>query len=300
MSTKLEDNKYRNWVFTWNEHNVLGLISSAELQLFCEQEFELFVFQLESGEETHRKHFQGAFRTKIRTRQATLLTRFKSFFNLTEISMISINRMCGDWDENFAYCTKAETRVGEGYVSSASLREYSGSDLKVFEKGFYPWQEDLLSTLFEKDKITIKTPDDRKILWYSDPNGNCGKSKFVKYLCFTYPDFTKLSFGTAAQLRSAVINAGPFKVYLIDIPRTLGEDDSLASVITVLEDIKNGFVVSSMYGVHKYLMMEPPHIVCFSNDNCPLDLMSTDRWQSFLISMADKTAISRENYYGYS
>jgi len=297
MSTKPEENKYQNWVFTWNSADS-SLPLESDLQNFFENEFELFVFQKERGEETGRDHYQGAFRTKIRMRQGTLLNKFKDWYG-DDINQLTINRMCGDWSENVAYCTKTDTRVGDDYYSSASLRKYSGRDLKIFEHGLYPWQEDLLAKIFTEGKTNIKNPDDRKIFWYSDPHGNCGKSKFVKYLCFNNSAITKLSFGTAAQLRSSVVSAGPFKVYLIDIPRTLGNDDSLSSVISVLEDIKNGFVVSSMYGKHQSLMMEPPHIICFSNDKCPKELMSLDRWEPFLIDRLTKTAIGKENMYGY-
>jgi hypothetical protein len=63
--------------------------------------------------------------------------------------------------------------------------------------------------------------------------------------------------------------------YFVDIPRTLSKDDSLDSRISVLEDIKNGHLVS--------LMMDPPHRVVFSNERCPRDAMSQDKWRSFSI-----------------
>lgn len=294
MSTKPEDFKYQNWVFTWNsnvEDERFVLPYDEDLENYLKQDFDLYVFQLEKGEETGRLHYQGAFRTKIRVRQATLLKKFKEEFIGFDISYLTINRMCGEWSENVAYCTKEDTRVGDKYYSSISLRKYSGRDLKVFESGFYPWQEDIFDIFFERDKNTLKTPHDREIYWFTDPNGNCGKSKFIKYLCFSNSNITKLSFGTASQLRSSVVNAGPFQMYLVDIPRTLGQDDSLDSVISVLEDIKNGFVVSSMYGHHKTLMMDPPHVICFSNEDCPTSTMSADRWKLFRMSVADKTAI---------
>lgn len=294
MSTKPEENKYQNWVFTWNslESEVSVLPNADSLNRFLEEEYELFVFQKEKGEETEREHYQGAFKTKIRARQGTLLKKFTEQFGPQLTKGLTLNRMCGDWSENVAYCTKEDTRVGDKYYSSVSLRKYSGRDLKIFEENIYPWQQDLLKKIFTQGKTHIKDPDDRKIYWYTDTNGNCGKSKFVKYLCFNNPSITKLSFGTAAQLRSSVVAAGPRKIYLIDIPRTLGSDDSLSSVISVLEDVKNGFVVSSMYGRNDVLMMDPPHIVCFSNQECPIHLMSLDRWEVYTISKGDKTAIT--------
>lgn len=298
MSTSPEENKYKDWVFTWNADNDGELPFDFELRAFLESEFELYVFQLECGEESVRQHYQGAFRSKIRVRHATLLKRFTDRFYHPYTKFLTINRMCGTWQENIDYCTKAETRVDDNYFSSPSLQKYLGRDIKFLndESRLHPWQADLMEKIFEKDTSVIKTPDDRKIYWYSDSHGNCGKSKFAKFLCFNNPLITKLSFGTAAQLRSSIVQAGPYKVYLIDIPRTLGSDDSLSSVISVLEDIKNGFVVSSMYGKHQTLMMEPPHIICFSNDKCPRELMSYDRWEPFVIDRLTKTALGKEYF----
>lgn len=280
MSTTLE-NKYRNWVFTWNSDELHGLPPIEMLQKFLTEEFELFVFQLECGEETNRLHYQGCFRTVNRVRQGTLLSKFRTYFALTSITALTINRMCGEWDENYAYCTKSESRVGDSLpVSSPSLKRYSGRDIDFLIKGDnrYPWQKELVETIIDEHTLSVKAPDDRKIYWITDTLGNSGKSKLVKFLCFTYTGITKLAFGTASQLRSSVISAGPREVYLIDIPRTIGDDDSINSLISVLEDVKNGFVVSSMYGKHQTLLFEPPHVICFSNIPCPRPLMSNDRW----------------------
>jgi len=298
MSTNPEENKYKDWVFTWNATDKKELPDLEDVSSFLQSEFELYVFQEEIGEESERRHYQGAFRSKIRVRHSTLMKRFYEKFYLDHVKYLTINRMCGTWQENIDYCTKVESRVNDNYFSSPSLQKYLGRDIKFLNDSdrLHPWQKELMEKIFEKDKSIIKTPDDRKIYWYSDSHGNCGKSKFAKFLCFNNSLITKLSFGTAAQLRSSVVSAGPFKVYLIDIPRTLGADDSLSSVIAVLEDIKNGFVVSSMYGKHQTLMMEPPHIICFSNDKCPRELMSYDRWEPFVIDRLTKTALGKEHF----
>lgn len=65
------------------------------------------------------------------------------------------------------------------------------------------------------------------------------------------------------------------------MPRTLGTDDSVNSIISALEDCLNGFLSSSYYGESKTLLMEPPHVVVFSNQQCPYDKMSSDRWKAF-------------------
>lgn len=290
MSTDTSTNKYRNWVFTWNADSNDELPEVSKLDTFLKDDFELYVFQKEKGEETCRDHIQGCFRTKIRMRQGTLLKKFDAYFPETDTKYLTINRMCGEWAENFVYCTKQETRVGDEYYCSMELRKYTGLDVKFLKEreARFPWQKELFKIIFNEDESSLKTPDDRKIVWVTDSKGNSGKSKLVKFLCFTYPDICKVSFGTAAQLRSGMIAAGQHKAYMIDIPRTLGEDDSLESLISVLEDIKNGFVVSNFYGQHNVLMMPPPHIICFSNMRAPRALMSEDRWEEYVIDTVTK------------
>jgi len=106
----------------------------------------------------------------------------------------------------------------------------------------------------------------------------------VKWLCVRYPlDIVKISFGTTHQLRSSCISIGSKKCYVVDLPRRLGRDDSLSNIISVIEDIKNGHVTSNMYGRYKNLIMDPPHIVVFSNRKCPKEDLSPDRWVSYSI-----------------
>ena len=288
-----ENNKYKNWVFTWNADENGFLPPEELLQTFMREKFDLYVFQLESGEETGRSHYQGSFKTKIRKRQGTLLKEFQSEFQ-NSVRFLTINRMCGTWDENYSYCTKDETRIGEVYMSS-SLQEYKGNDISLFDSqtNWYPWQKEIDNILFAESTLNIKAAHDRDILWITDEKGNCGKSKYTKFLCFNNSDIVKIPIGTAAQLRSAAVAAGPRKVYIIDIPRTLGGDDSIADIITVIEDLKNGFITSAFYGKYGVMMFDIPHIVVFSNMKCPFKSMSADRWVAKIIDYETKELVEQ-------
>jgi len=287
--------KYRNWTLTWSE-NENGLPEEESLRTFLEKNTELFVFQLERGEVSGKLHYQGCFRTKIRQRQRTLLEKFEVEFLDFDISMITINRMCGSWEENYAYCTKEDTRVGSSFVVCDALITYEGMDIKFLEKEDtrFPWQEKLINELFDSGTFRVKTPDSRKIYWIANQQGNCGKSKLAKYLCFNSNTCIKVPFGTASQIRSAVISAGPRKIYLLDIPKTLGDDDSLASIISSIEHVKDGHVCSAFYGKYTSMMFAPPHVVIFSNMRCPRKLMSADRWAEYVIDPTDKDWIPGE------
>jgi hypothetical protein len=72
--------------------------------------------------------------------------------------------------------------------------------------------------------------------------------------------------------------------YFIDIPRTLGVDDNMNNIITNLEDLKNGHMLSNMYGQHNQLYMDPPHIIILSNRKCPVKKMSNDPCKRYEIN----------------
>lgn len=300
----MDEGKYKNWVFTWNATNSGDLIPEKQVQLFLKEIADNYIFQKEKGETTERLHYQGAFRLKIRTRKKTILNNLRSFLELlfslsTEkgdtaidefYNNFTVTSMKGTWSENCAYCTKTENRVGDP-ISSSSLKQYTGDDVSFLSKDEerYPWQRTLISKILDPSEVNIQTPDDRTITWVWDPIGNSGKSKFVKYLCSNYSDIVKIPFGTSSQLRSSIISAGARSVYFIDIPRTLGEDDSLASLISVLEDMKNGFLVTSMYGKYEQLMFDPPMVIVFSNQLAPQAMMSGDRWEQYRIDRMFRT-----------
>lgn len=300
----MEDKKYSKWVFTWNNFNVVDLlpdISKEELEKILQHFCKSYVFQLER--ET-RTHWQGCFITNCRKRQSTVLKEFKEQLVKIEpiysaiVTNLTVDRMLGSEEEAVAYCTKTDSRI-DAPVYFGYLMPYTASDLKIFddEDTWYPWQKKLARILFStplmEKNIKINKANDRSLIWIYDSLGCSGKSKFVKHVCYNIPDTAcKLAFGSSAQLRSACISAGAKELYFIDLPRTLGRDDNINDIISTSEDIKNGFLVTSMYGLHKQLIFEPPHVVIFSNTLPPQDSMSADRW--FVYSMEDKYLVKMD------
>ena len=119
-----------------------------------------------------------------------------------------------------------------------------------------PWQNELMEKFFDDGNNQFLKANDRTVVWIFDQEGAVGKSKFVKWFCKLYESkVCKLPFGSLSQLRSAVISAGPRLVYFIDIPKTRPTDDSLESLISVCEDIKNRHIVSVMYDKYRNMMM---------------------------------------------
>ena len=171
--------------------------------------------------------------------------------------------------------------------------DYTAKDIRLFENksNYFPWQKDLYNKIFNDDD-SLKPIEDRKIISIVDPIGKSGKSTFVKYLCYKREDFVKLSYGTSMQLRSAILNVGSKKCYLIDLPRTTGAYDKKDDILSVIEDLKNGHLTSPMYGKYSNMLMDPPIVIVFSNIFFPYDSLSADRWDCYLIkSSSDSPAL---------
>ena len=163
--------------------------------------------------------------------------------------------------------------------------EYKGEDIAFFNdpKNWYSWQNDFYNLIFNEDG-SFKDPHPRHIISLIDKEGNTGKSSFLKWLSFTHPnDIGRLGYGTTGQLRSAVINIGTKKLYIIDLTRAKGKEDREEDLLSVTEDIKSGNVFSSFFGSGKALLMSPPHIVISTNYELKYNLLSEDRWRIYEI-----------------
>ena len=105
---------------------------------------------------------------------------------------------------------------------------------------------------------------------------------FFKFLIYQHTtEIAKVTYGTAGQLRSSLINMGPNKAYIIDLPRAKGKSDSSTELLNVLEDLKNGFVISPFYGKDNKLFMDPPHVIICANYIMDYELLSEDRWEIY-------------------
>lgn len=292
----MEDRKYKNWMFTWNsiDTNTGISIDRDDFEEFLTKFCKLYVFQTER---VTRTHIQGYFETTIRKRKDHLLRMFKEFAEEQEekggsvcIKQLTLDPRKGSREEAITYCTKTESQL-EAPRTFGIKDEYQANDLQIFndKKKWYPWQilifDMLVGVSPSSPKKRLKAADDRSIIWIVDEAGNSGKSKFVKNMCYNLPEEAcKLAFGSSTQLRSACVKAGPRELYFMDIPRTLGRDDSINDIMSVAEDIKNGFVTTSMYGEYQMMMFDPPHVVIFSNFKPNKQVFSNDRWQIYEIN----------------
>jgi len=183
--------------------------------------------------------------------------------------------------------------------------KYSGKDLERFKdiKNWYPWQLKVFNHIFNvvksKDgynyQSVFKEPHPRHIINIVDKKGNSGKSSFFKYLFYQFPeDIGRLGYGSTSQLKSSVVNIGKKKLYIVDLARSKGKQDSQEDLLAVLEDLKSGLITNPMYGAGKTLLMEPPHIIVSCNYELDYELLSSDRWEVYQIASKDLIKINHK------
>lgn len=222
-----------------------------------------WVFQAEDTKDN--PHYQIYFHTSERIRPKTLAIRANC-----EMNGFNIQAAATQGKEVLrTYCFKEE-RV-DGPWGKRPI--YTGDDLNEISKCMLPWQQ------YFYDLIQSK-PDRRTIHWVYNPSGNVGKTMFVKYM-FWKKLATIIDYGTAMQIKTAVIEEGPRRCYLIDLPRVKGSDESIYSLFSAIESVKNGLVRSTMYGKSQHMLMSPPHVICFSNHLPKVGICSLDRWKIY-------------------
>jgi|694.fasta_scaffold90422_3 hypothetical protein len=173
---------------------------------------------------------------------------------------------------------------------------YDGKDLSIFndKENWYNWQKEIYEKLFFTSK-TVRESDPRKIIALYDKEGNAGKSSFFKYLFYHHSDdIGRITYGTASQLRSSLINIGPKKIYIIDLTRAKGKYDSEIDLLSAIEDLKGGVVSTNMYGSGNTMLMSIPHIIVSSNYIFDQTLLSKDRWEIYSIEKKELKNITKK------
>lgn len=116
-----------------------------------------------------------------------------------------------------------------------------------------------------------KNPDNRKVIWYVDTEGGCGKSMMTKWL---YANTECIMFSNAKTADIAKAWEGE-RIVIFDLARSLnGECVNFQAI----ESIKNGMIFSSKYD-SKTKVYDQPHVVIFANwPPSNLEALSSDRW----------------------
>lgn len=143
------------------------------------------------------------------------------------------------------------------------------------------WQQRII------DDIS-KPPNNRSIIWIFDNDGLAGKSSFIDYVEYYFPDKSR----TITQLGDSYHGATLIKneiegwtgdTIFIDLARSQNSD----KIYPVLEDIKNGRISTLKYQ-GKTIRFHTCHVVVFANFLPKLEAMSMDRWDIRHVKKPDK------------
>lgn len=126
------------------------------------------------------------------------------------------------------------------------------------------WQEDL-------NQILIHEPDDRKVIFVVDYEGNKGKSWFAKYYCSLHDNAYLMRPGKHADMAYML----PFELRVLFLDCTRKQIEFMP--YTFLEELKDGYVGSTKYEscVKKYAKM---HVVVLMNQDPDMSALSADRY----------------------
>ncbi len=244
-------NAAKRWC--WTLHNY----SQEELAQLAPKLESLgkFIWGEEICPETGTPHLQGymEFDKKCRPLEKVKVIRDGN-------NVISWRAAKATRSENIRYCTKDWTNI-QGNL------KYD-KPLKIIDK-LYKWQKEIVEEVEQE-------PDDRTIRWYYDTIGNKGKSALVKYLVVKHGAL--LVSGKGSDVKYMVMkfkesNGYSPQIILYDIPRECEQYISY----TAVEEVKNGCFASTKYEC-EMIVMNSPHIICFSNFYPDSDKMSADRW----------------------
>ena len=286
------------WSFTWGKTvKQKKLPDEVKLKKFLNNITEICVFQLERGNIKNNLHYQGAFTLLgSRVSKKQLLERFQEIFK--NVSGLTLTKTY-DSKAAMKYASKIESRVkGPFYVGQKEnySEEYAAMDLRE-------WQRELFEFIVKNKNNSIIR--ERKIVWVEDNIGCTGKSKFQKWLRLGQRDLIarKLPVSSVERLISAVTKLTreqEVDVLMINLTKSRGQDQSLTDVFATIEDIKDAYIVDTLYGKYIEAIFNPPIVLVFTNERLDehKSKLSADRWLRLHINSNLSIEFRKENSDG--
>nr|ULD16087.1 hypothetical protein [Cylindrotheca closterium] len=80
-----------------------------------------------------------------------------------------------------------------------------------------------------------------------------------------------------------IVEREDLDAFSFDFTRTLGTETHIENLFQIVEEIKNGHIVSAMYGNPMEVMMTNPFVIIFSNEDISkyCHYLSMDGWQAY-------------------
>jgi len=251
------------YVFTWNNYpeDADGL-----LKTFYLHNCKALGRGLEVAPTTGTRHIQGWF-WLLKEKRITALVKL--------LPGVHFEAMKCDLDVNREYCKKDNQYVEWNKTKPVNILK---------DEQLYDWQKGIIRMISDE-------PDDRKIYWYWEPNGNSGKSTFCKYLVVKHNAF--ILIGGAADMKAGLAlqynKTGTLpELIVLDLPRGIRSPD-----YTGIEQIKNGMFFNTKYE-SGMIVGNCPHLIVFANNPPATDRMSQDRW--VITRLPDKNAETENEY----
>lgn len=249
-NTRHPPNAALHWCFTLNNYN------EENIKEICAKNIELkrYVFQEEIGE-SGTPHLQGYLQFKVKKRPMSVFKNERIHWELTR-----------NIDASIEYAQKEETRKPNGRIFKFGFREVR-RDTRFDNAILKDWQADLVK------KLEVE-PDDRKIYWYVDTDGNHGKSWFCKWAFLNLKECKPITCTKSADI---LMSADEYtRTYIFDFPRCLGD----FCPYNAIEQLKNGLTMDAKLKKDvRVCSFAPPHVVIFSNHYPEMNKLSLDRWE---------------------
>lgn len=242
----------RHWCFTLFSEDEKFIDTALEM-------FDKCIFQLEEGEESKKKHYQGygAFKN------ARTLFQVKKKFTKSGYNSVHLE-VCRSIKHSKEYCSKYPTRLKGPWTKGFARPLKLISELR-------DWQQEIID-------IIKKPADDRTIHWIWDIEGNKGKTALAKYIVANYNALyfsgkaSDMKYLIASYFEESESNKDDL-ICLFDYTRSMENFISYQGI----EEIKNGIFCSTKYEC-KMIQFNAPHIIIFANFEPETHKLSADRW----------------------
>lgn len=247
-------NAISNYDFTISE----SLISIEDLKTFLKDYCKKWCFQLEQGEETGYKHYQGRISLKVKERKTGVI---KKFVKGAHISITSTENIDNDF-----YVTKSDSRIMGPW---SDRDKYIPRSIRKITK-LYPWQETMKKMSQDLDNL-------RYVDIVVDETGNIGKSTITKFLCvYGYASLIPC-INEAKDIMRIVMDKPKCNCYIMDMPRCM-KKEKLIGIFSAVETVKNGYCYDDRYNF-KEEWFDEPNFFIFTNQYPNKNYLSTDRWR---------------------
>lgn len=246
-----------------------------DIIVWLDEHCKKWAFQLECGEETGYKHYQGRVSLKVKTRLSTLI-------NITKGTWTFRWSITHDYKNEF-YVMKEHTRIDGPWDDRNDKPIYVPRQIREI-KELYPWQQSIID-------ISLVW-DTRSIHCIIDPEGNKGKSILCTYMAVNRLGRKIPYANNYKDIMRIVCDMPTTKAYIVDLPRGV-DKRNLNGMFAAIEEIKSGYAWDDRYKFQEKFF-DAPQIFVFTNIEPDRNSLSLDRWRFY--NIIDKKLVSMADY----